>query len=190
MQSTAIITKEGHEIPYQEGLVYILRHLALENDVRTPIYAITMDEEDNEVKTLIATLSTNCPQHACEIPFMDDVKFVVEGEGKVHAFFSIDFDENDFDDMDEEDMEGYDDEDMEDFEDIEDDGEFEELPVKQPKIEEVVEKKPKQPIKKDEPKKVEKKEAKKPEPVKEQPKKEEPKKDKKKNKKNKNKNKK
>ena len=184
-----IITKQGEEMPYEEGLIPVLRHLALEGEAKTPIYMIMQDEEEEEIKTLIATLSGACPQHSCEIPIMGDAKFICEGDCKVHAIFTVDMEEP-MDDFDEEDMEGMEGMDEEDFEDMEDDGEFEEMPIETKKIEDV--KKPVAP--KQEEKKVEmkkevpKKEAKKEEPKKEQPKKEEN--NKKKNKKNKNKNKK
>ena len=164
----------------EAALIYtpVLRHLALEGDAKTPVYMITKDEEGKDVKTLIATLSAACPQHACEIPCVEAM-FCCEGSCKVHAIFTVDLEEGDeYEDMDDMEMEGMEDMEGEEFEDEEED--FKEIPVETKKIMPVEEKKPVAPKKEE--KKVEKKEVKK--EAKEMPA-EQSKKDKKKNKKNK-----
>ncbi|EKE38425.1 hypothetical protein ENUP19_0146G0040 [Entamoeba nuttalli] len=168
-----IITAQGEEFPLQ-GMTLVLRHLALEGDQKTSIYLITKDEDDKEVKVLLATLSSAVPQHSCEIPITGEtVKLICEGKAKVHAILTPELEE-DFDDFDMDDM-SEDEDDNGEFaeEGDEEDEEEEEKPIEAPKKVEPKkeEKKPQQP----------KKEEKKPQPPKketkpqqhQQPKKEE-----------------
>ncbi|EDR27890.1 hypothetical protein, conserved [Entamoeba dispar SAW760] len=145
-----IITAQGEEFPLQ-GMTLVLRHLALEGDQKTSVYLITKDEDDKEVKVLLATLSSAVPQHSCEIPITGEtVKLICEGKAKVHAILTPELEE-DFDDFDMEGMSEEEDDDNGEFAEEGDDDEEDEdeKPVEAPKKVEPKkeEKKPQQPKK-------------------------------------------
>ncbi|KAL7718405.1 Nucleoplasmin-like domain-containing protein [Entamoeba marina] len=149
-----LITNKPEDIALEE-MILVLRHLALEGDAKTSVYLLTKDEDEKEVKVLLATLSSANPQHSMELPISGEVvQFITEGPGKVHAIGNIELDEDEFGDM-EEDSE--DDEENEFVSEEEDDDEPQPEPVK-----EVKKPQPKKEEKKPQPKKETKVEEKKP----------------------------